>query len=109
VARWQRRRVFAFTRAGDRKGQDFARALGAEWAGSSEEMPPEALDAAIIYAPVGALVPLALKAVRKGGRVVCADIHMSDIPPFPMIFSGKNVSWYPSPTSPAKMRWTFSA
>ncbi len=83
VARWQRRQVFAFTRAGDRKGQDFARALGAEWAGSSEEMPPEALDAAIIYAPVGALVPLALKAVRKGGRVVCAGIHMSDIPAFP--------------------------
>lgn len=83
VARWQGRSVFAFTRPGDQKTQDFARSLGAIWAGSSEEMPPEMLDAAILFAPVGALVPLALKAVRKGGRVVCAGIHMSDIPSFP--------------------------
>ncbi len=83
VARWQGRDVFAFTRAGDRAAQDFARELGAVWAGSSEEQPPEPLDCAIIYAPVGALVPAALRAVRKGGRVVCAGIHMSDIPRFP--------------------------
>ena len=83
VATWQRRRVFAFTRAGDSAAQDFARSLGAAWAGGSEEMPPEPLDAAIIFAPVGALVPLALAAVKKGGRVVCGGIHMSDIPSFP--------------------------
>ena len=83
VARWQGREVFAFTRRGDTAGQAFARKLGACWAGGSDEMPPEPLDCAIIYAPVGALVPAALKAVRKGGRVVCAGIHMSDIPSFP--------------------------
>jgi propanol-preferring alcohol dehydrogenase len=83
VARWQGRTVFAFTRPGDSATQDFARQLGASWAGGSDEMPPEALDAAIIFAPLGHLVPLALKAVRKGGRVVCAGIHMSDIPSFP--------------------------
>jgi propanol-preferring alcohol dehydrogenase len=83
VARWQGRQVYAFTRGGDTAAQDFARSLGAAWAGASEEMPPEPLDAAIIYAPVGSLVPAALKAVRKGGRVVCAGIHMSDIPSFP--------------------------
>jgi alcohol dehydrogenase, propanol-preferring len=83
VAIWQGRRVHAFTRPGDVAAQAFARSLGAVWAGGSEEMPPEALDAAIIFAPVGALVPLALKAVRKGGRVVCGGIHMSDIPSFP--------------------------
>ncbi|KPF96661.1 alcohol dehydrogenase [Rhodopseudomonas sp. AAP120] len=83
VARWQGRQVYAFTRGGDRAAQDFARSLGAVWAGASEEMPPQPLDAAIIYAPVGGLVPAALKAVRKGGRVVCAGIHMSDIPSFP--------------------------
>jgi propanol-preferring alcohol dehydrogenase len=83
VARWQRRSVFAFTRPGDAATQAFARRLGATWAGGSEELPPEPLDAAIIYATVGDLVPLALKAVRKGGRVVCAGIHMSDIPGFP--------------------------
>jgi alcohol dehydrogenase, propanol-preferring len=83
VARWQGRDVFAFTRPGDIAGQDFARRLGACWAGSSDEMPPDELDCAIIYAPVGALVPAALSAVRKGGRVVCAGIHMSDIPSFP--------------------------
>ncbi len=83
VARFQGRRVFAFTRSGDTPGQQFARDLGAVWAGSSEEVPPEPLDAAIIFAPVGALVPAALKAVVKGGIVVCAGIHMSDIPSFP--------------------------
>jgi alcohol dehydrogenase, propanol-preferring len=83
VAAWQGRRVYAFTRGGDTAAQAFARSLGAVWAGSSDEMPPEPLDAAIIFAPVGALVPLALKAVKKGGRVVCGGIHMSDIPRFP--------------------------
>lgn len=83
LAVWQGRRVFAFTRSGDEKGREFARSLGCEWAGSSEEDAPEELDAAIIFAPVGALVPQALKQVRKGGRVVCAGIHMSDIPGFP--------------------------
>jgi propanol-preferring alcohol dehydrogenase len=83
VARWQGRRVYAFTRKGDTAAQDFARSLGAVWAGGSEDLPPEPLDAAIIFAPVGALVPAALKAVKKGGRVVCGGIHMSDIPSFP--------------------------
>ena len=83
VAVWQGRSVFAFTRPGDVAAQGFARSLGAKWAGGSDEMPPEPLDAAIIFATVGDLVPLALKAVRKGGRVVCAGIHMSDIPSFP--------------------------
>jgi propanol-preferring alcohol dehydrogenase len=82
VARWQGRSVYAFTRSGDTRTQLFAKRLGAEWAGGSEDAPPAALDAAIIFAPVGALVPAALKAVRKGGRVVCAGIHMSDIPNF---------------------------
>jgi alcohol dehydrogenase, propanol-preferring len=83
VALHQGRRVFAFTRAGDADGQAFARELGAEWGGGSDEAPPEELDAAIIFAPVGALVPAALRAVRKAGIVVCAGIHMSDIPSFP--------------------------
>ena len=83
VARWQGRTVYAFTRPGDAASQAFARSLGAVWAGGSDEPPPKPLDAAIIYATVGDLVPLALKAVRKGGRVVCAGIHMSDIPSFP--------------------------
>jgi alcohol dehydrogenase, propanol-preferring len=83
VAKWQGRRIFAFTRKGDVAAQDFARSLGAVWAGGSEERPPEPLDAAIIFAPVGALVPAALRAVRKGGRVICGGIHMSDIPSFP--------------------------
>ncbi len=83
IARAQGRSVFAFTRAGDAEAQRFALRVGAVWAGSSEESPPEKLDAAIIYAPVGGLVPLALAAVQKGGRVVCAGIHMSDIPSFP--------------------------
>jgi len=83
VAKWQGRSVFGFTRPGDLTTQNFARALGVTWAGGSDEMPPEQLDAAIIFATVGDLVPLALKAVRKGGRVVCAGIHISDIPSFP--------------------------
>jgi len=83
VAMAQGREVYAFTRAGDVAAQAFARSLGAAWAGASDEMPPERLDAAIIFAPAGALVPLALQAVRKGGRVVCGGIHMSDIPAFP--------------------------
>jgi propanol-preferring alcohol dehydrogenase len=83
VALWQGREVFAFTKPGDRAGQAFARKLGAVWAGGSDEAPPERLDAAIIFAPTGPLVPAALRAVRKGGRVVCAGIHMSDIPSFP--------------------------
>jgi propanol-preferring alcohol dehydrogenase len=83
VAQWQGRRVFAFTRPGDVETQAFANRLGVAWAGGSDEAPPEPLDAAIVYATVGDLVPVALKGVRKGGRVVCAGIHMSDIPSFP--------------------------
>jgi propanol-preferring alcohol dehydrogenase len=83
VCRWQGREVFAFTRAGDQAAQAFARSLGAVWAGASEGAAPEPLDAAIIFAPVGQLVPAALKAVKKGGRVVCGGIYMSDIPSFP--------------------------
>jgi len=83
VAIWQGREVYAFTRSTDTAAQEFARNLGAAWAGASGEMPDAPLDAAIIYAPVGELVPAALRAVRKGGRVVCAGIHMSDIPSFP--------------------------
>jgi propanol-preferring alcohol dehydrogenase len=83
VAKWQGKEVFAFTRPRDTGTQAFAKSLGAVWAGGSDEAAPEPLDAAIIYATVGALVPLALKAVKKGGRVVCAGIHMSDIPSFP--------------------------
>jgi propanol-preferring alcohol dehydrogenase len=83
ICRWQGREVYAFTRADDEPAQNLARSLGARWAGSSEEMPPVSLDAAIIFAPVGALVPQALRVLRKGGRVVCAGIHMSDIPQFP--------------------------
>ena len=83
VARWQGRRVYAFTRDEDIAAQEFARSRGAVWAGGSGEPPPESLDAAIIFAPVGALVPAALRAVKKGGRVICGGIHMSDIPQFP--------------------------
>jgi propanol-preferring alcohol dehydrogenase len=83
VALHQGRRVFAFTRPGDAEGQAFARELGAEWAGGSDEAPPEELDAAIIFAPVGTLVPVALHVLAKAGSVVCAGIHMSDIPAFP--------------------------
>ncbi len=83
VAKHQGRKLFAFTRAGDEQGQAFARSLGADWAGSSDDTPPEPLDAAIIFAPVGALVPSALAATARGGIVVCAGIHMSDVPSFP--------------------------
>ena len=83
VARHQGRRVFAFTRPGDRDARAFALSLGAEWAGDSGETPPEPLDAAILFAPAGELVPTALRAVERGGTVVCAGIHMSDIPSFP--------------------------
>ena len=83
VARWQGRKVYAFTRPGDIEGQEFAREMGAVWAGGSFDTPPEVLEAAIIFAPAGALVPAALRAVAKGGTVVCGGIHMSDIPSFP--------------------------
>jgi propanol-preferring alcohol dehydrogenase len=83
IARHQGREFYAFTRTGDRDAQEFARSLGAAWAGDSEALPPRPLDAAILFAPVGALVPLALRAVVKGGTVVCGGIHMSDIPSFP--------------------------
>jgi propanol-preferring alcohol dehydrogenase len=83
LARYQGRQVFAFTRPGDIEGQQFACGLGAVWAGGSDQSPPELLDAAILFAPVGKLVPVALRAVAKGGVVVCAEIHMSDIPSFP--------------------------
>lgn len=83
VARYEGREVYAFTRPGDTKGQQFARSLGAVWAGGSDLLPPELLDAAIIFAPVGGLVPVALKALAKGGVLVCGGIHMSDIPAFP--------------------------
>jgi len=83
VARWQGRAIFAFTSPGDAEAQRFARELGATWAGGSDQAPPESLDAAIIFAPVGSLVPAALRAVERGGTVVCAGIHMSPIPSFP--------------------------
>lgn len=83
VALYQDKEVYAFTRPGDEETQEFARSLGVRWAGGSETLPPQKLDAAIIFAPVGKLVPQALKAVKKGGKVVCAGIHMSDIPGFP--------------------------
>lgn len=88
VAQYQDKKVYAFTRPGDERGQAFARGRGAVWAGGSDEFPPDKLDAAIIFAPVGPLVPQALKALKKGGRVVCAGIHMSDIPSFPY-----NILW----------------
>jgi alcohol dehydrogenase, propanol-preferring len=83
VARFEGRRIFAFTRPGDEETQAFARELGAEWAGAADEAPPEELDAAILFAPAGELVPAALRVLAKGGTVVCAGIHMSDIPSFP--------------------------
>lgn len=83
VALYQDRDVYAFTRPGDTEGQEFARSLGASWADGSETLPPQKLDAAIIFAPVGKLVPQALKAIKKGGKVICAGIHMSNIPEFP--------------------------
>jgi len=85
IAIYKKKEIFAFTRPGDKTGQESARKLGAVWAGGSDEMPPEKLDAAIIFAPVGALVPAALRAVAKGGVVVCGGIHMSDIPSFPYV------------------------
>ncbi|HET7756855.1 MAG TPA: zinc-dependent alcohol dehydrogenase family protein [Steroidobacteraceae bacterium] len=94
VAQHQGRRVFAFTRPGDADAQRFARALGVAWAGGSDEHPPEPLDAAVLFAPVGALIPAALAAVRPGGRVVCAGIHMSDVPAFPyrLLWGERSVS-----------------
>jgi propanol-preferring alcohol dehydrogenase len=94
VARAQGRRVFAFTKPGDLAGQAFARNLGAVWAGDSDRPPPDLLDAAILFAPVGALVPAALAAVRRGGRVICAGIHMSDVPRFPyaLLWGERSVS-----------------
>jgi alcohol dehydrogenase, propanol-preferring len=83
IIRWEGKRLFAFTRPGDDAGQAFARKLGAEWAGSSDETPPEPLEAALVFAPAGELIPLALGAVERGGIVVCGGIHMSDIPSFP--------------------------
>jgi len=85
IAIYEGREIFAFTRPGDKTGQESARKLGTAWAGGSDEMPPEKLDAAIIFAPVGALVPAALRALAKGGTVVCGGIHMSDIPSFPYV------------------------
>ena len=92
VAIWQGREIFAFTRPGDSAAQGFARELGAAWAGGSDEPPPEPLDAAIIFAPVGGWFRLRSGAVRKGGRVVCGGIHMSDIPQCPIACSGRNAS-----------------
>ncbi len=83
IAVWQGRNIYAFTKPGDLPGQKFARKLGCMWVGGSDELPPVELDAAIIFAPVGPLVPAALRAIHKGGRVICAGIHMSDIPSFP--------------------------
>ena len=83
IALFEGRRLYAFTRPGDSAAQDFARGLGAHWAGGSDEMPPDKLDAALIFAPVGGLIPAALRATAKGGTVVCGGIHMSDIPSFP--------------------------
>ena len=83
LAKFRGQKVFAFTRPGDLAAQAFARELGADWAGDSGQLPPEEMDAAIIFAPAGELVPASLKAVRKGGKVICAGIHMSDIPSFP--------------------------
>ena len=99
VARHQGREVYAFSRPGDLDGQQFARDLGAVWAGGSDTSPPEELDAAILFAPVGSLVPLALRAVAKGGVVVCAGIHMSDIPSFPVPSAvGRAARFVPLPT-----------
>lgn len=95
MALWQRRSIYVFTRPSEGEAQDFARSLGAVWAGGSDETPPEPLDAAIIYAALGDLVPLALTAVRKGGTVVCAGIHMSDIPGFPyrLLWEDRRLVW----------------
>ena len=106
VARHQGRRVFAFTSTGDIEAQSFARKLGAVWAGDSEQPPPEQLDAAIIFAPVGSLVPAALRAVARGGVVVCAGIHMSDIPSFPyeLLWEERVPSLGRQPDSPGRRR-----
>jgi propanol-preferring alcohol dehydrogenase len=85
LAIYEKKEIFAFTRPGDKAGQESAKKLGAVWAGGSDEMPPEKLDTAIIFAPVGALIPAALRALAKGGVVVCGGIHMSDIPSFPYV------------------------
>jgi propanol-preferring alcohol dehydrogenase len=85
IAIYENKEIFAFTRPGDKAGQESARKLGAVWAGGSDEMPPEKFDAAIIFAPVGALIPAALRGLAKGGVVVCGGIHMSDIPSFPYV------------------------
>jgi propanol-preferring alcohol dehydrogenase len=109
VAKWQGRDVYAFTRPGDVATQDFARSLGAVWAGGSDQAPPDRLDAAIIFATVGELVPIALKALRKGGRVVCASIHMSDIPSFRYDIlweSDRSCRW---PTSRVRTAWISSS
>jgi propanol-preferring alcohol dehydrogenase len=109
VAVFQGRRVYAFTRPGDQNAQALARELGCTWAGGSDERAPETLDAAIIFAPVGALVPVALRAVRKGGRIVCGGIHMSDIPSFAYRSLGANAKSSPLRTSRERMRETSSA
>jgi alcohol dehydrogenase, propanol-preferring len=96
VCIWQRRRVFAFTRSGDVAAQDFARSVGAVWAGGSDQGPPERLNAAIIFARVEGLMPIALRAVNKGGRVGCGGIHVSDIPQFPYRFYGRSDRSCPS-------------
>jgi alcohol dehydrogenase, propanol-preferring len=103
VARWQGRKVFAFTKPGDIAGQRFASELGAAWAGDSTAAPPEEMDAAILFAPVGALIPQALRHTAKGGTVVCAGIHMSDIPGFPYYILWGSALFDPSPISPAAM------
>ena len=100
VALYQGRQIYAFTRPGTAQDQEFARSLGALWAGGSDELPPEPLDAAIIFAPVGNLVPAALRALRKGGRVVCGGIHMSNIPSFPyaLLWEERNICSVANPT-----------
>lgn len=97
LAVYQKREIFAFTRPGDQYGQAFAKKIGAVWASDSDEHPPVPLDAAIIFAPVGNLIPMALKAIRKGGSVICAGIHMSDIPAFLMRFFMVKEFFDPSP------------
>jgi propanol-preferring alcohol dehydrogenase len=109
IARAEGRRIFVFTRPGDGAAQDFARRLGAEWAAGSDEPAPEPLDAAIIFAAVGALVPIALRAVAKGGRVVCAGIHMSDIPSFAYAALWASVRSCRSPISQGEMPGRFFA
>ncbi len=110
VAKYQRREIYAFTRPGDDEAKKFAMNLGAVWAGGSNELPPEKLDAAIIFAPAGELVPQALKAVRKGGTVVCGGIHMSDIPAFPIFNSlGRTVDLLGRQPHPPRRRRVYGA